>query len=679
MLSNRSLRCATVVMVIALSASGSCSGGSDTNGVTAMVTASGASALSSGPPGTSSGPYVLPADRNTEWSNAGMLTRGGIPSVSWPICNTTPLAPLGGGKDDSAAINNLIQSCRAGSVVQLAAGNFTMGRGTYIALNKGVVLRGAGAGATVLTNPLNLPSTQRNKVGAAVDPVPVIIVGPGRWVNPDGDARCQGLTAYQPRYMQLLSADAAKGSSSITVAKGSIFSPGMIVLLDETSGASWQPDPAQLSTYVWAQPDYSLVWMFHNPGVSGDEAPFPILTPSVNNNYAGIGSGSDAACWFSRQDRPLSELKEIASVSGDTVTFTSPLHMQYLTSRFAELTTFTGGNAPVRNAGIENLTARQGGSGTIEITDAAYSWVKNVEVSGSWGDGVGFFDAFRVELRDSYIHDMAYPNPGGAGYLMSIATASSEILAENNIFVRGNKVMVAQSAGAGSVVAYNYADEGYIGYDDAWQEIGVNGSHMLGAHHMLFEGNRTFNLDSDATHGGSSYQTYFRNWATSQRANFNNGMTGAAISDSTQRNRPFRAAGVMRYTNFVSFVGNVLGVSGVTTASNGYVDDSSRDSPAIWLIGWNDQSPHTPDPTVAKTVIRDGNWDWFLSRQTWLNSAAASLPNSLYLSCKPAFMGSFKWPWVDPTTGATYTLPAKARYDAGSPNSVAATGDACSQ
>ena len=42
-----------------------------------------------------------------------------------------------------------------------------------------------------------------------------------------------------------------------------------------------------------------------------------------------------------------------------------------------------------------------------------------------------------------------------------------------------------------------------------------------------------------------------------------------------------------------------------------------------------------------------------------------AIPNSMYLTSKPAFFGSNPWPWVDPTTGTTYTLPAKARYDAG--------------
>ncbi len=606
-----------------------------------------------------------------------MLSRGGIPSASWPLCNRTPLAPLGGGSDDSTAINALIQSCPAGSVAQLASGTFTIGKDQYVALNKSVVLRGQGAGVTILTNPLNVPTTAANHVQNPVDPVPIIVMGPGRWVNPDGDTRCHGLTSYQTKYMQLLAADAAQHATSVTVADGSIFSAGMIVLLDETSGASWQPDPARLATSVWARSDYSLVWMFHDPSLgSNDDGPFPILTPAVSNNFAGIGSGSDAACWFSRQDRPQAELKEIASVSGNAVTFTSPLHKDYLKSRHAELTTFTGGNAPVQNAGIENLTARQGGNGTIQIVNSAYAWVKNVEVSASWGSGIGVTDSFRIEVRDSYVHDMAHPEPGGAGYLFDINTGSAEILAENNIFIKGNKVMVGRSAGAGSVVAYNYADDGYIGYQDNWQETGVNGSHMLGAHHMLFEGNRTFNLDNDATHGGSVYHTYFRNWSTSQRSTFNNGETGALISDSTQNNHPYRAAGAPRYSNFMSFVGNVLGMKGVTTAAGGYSD--SGETPTIWLIGWNDLSRHAPDPTVAKTVIRDGNWDWYLSQQTWLNSAPAPLPDSLYLSCKPAFMGSNTWPWVDPTTGTTYTLPAKARYDAGTPNIVQATGDACS-
>jgi hypothetical protein len=99
---------------------------------------------------------------------------------------------------------------------------------------------------------------------------------------------------------------------------------------------------------------------------------------------------------------------------------------------------------------------------------------------------------------------------------------TSETLIENGISVRVNKVMVARCAGAGSVVGYNYMDMGYINNNGAWIEIGVNGSHMVGSHHILFEGNYGYNADSDETHGNAIYHTYFRNQLRGIRAPFNN-------------------------------------------------------------------------------------------------------------------------------------------------------------
>src|SRR4029079_17796177 len=73
------------------------------------------------------------------------------------------------------------------------------------------------------------------------------------------------------------------------------------------------------------------------------------------------------------------------------------------------------------------------------------------------------------------------------------------------------------------------------------------------------------------------------------------------------------------------------------------------------------------DSMVAATTIRDGNFDYASNTVLWDN-APQTLPDSLYLSAKPAFFGADRWPWVDPL-GATklYTLPARARFDAGQP------------
>jgi hypothetical protein len=70
--------------------------------------------------------------------------------------------------------------------------------------------------------------------------------------------------------------------------------------------------------------------------------------------------------------------------------------------------------------------------------------------------------------------------------------------------------MVARSSGTGSVIAYNYMDDGFISGSDSWVEIGLNASHLVGSHHVLFEGNYGFNIDSDQTHGNSIYHTFFR-------------------------------------------------------------------------------------------------------------------------------------------------------------------------
>jgi hypothetical protein len=63
-----------------------------------------------------------------------------------------------------------------------------------------------------------------------------------------------------------------------------------------------------------------------------------------------------------------------------------------------------------------------------------------------------------------------------------------------------------------------------------WLEIGVNGSHMVGSHHMLFEGNHSFNLDSDDTHGNSIYHTFFGNYGSGYRARFKS-IRGIVVDD----------------------------------------------------------------------------------------------------------------------------------------------------
>ena len=94
----------------------------------------------------------------------------------------------------------------------------------------------------------------------------------------------------------------------------------------------------------------------------------------------------------------------------------------------------------------------------------------------------------------------------------------------------------------------------------------------------------------------------------------------------------------------------------------------------VWILGYDPERwTITPDATTLSTLIRGGNYDFLQNQVSWTTSLPSqTLPNSLYLKSKPAFFGNDQWPWVDPT-GSTqvYTLPARARYDAGTPFAAA--------
>jgi hypothetical protein len=613
---------------------------------------------------------ILPTARNASanWKMAGMLSVGGIPTRT-SVCAT--LSPLGSDVDDTTQIDNAITACPLGEAVLLRAGTFTIAEGSYIALNKGVTLRGSGPGTTILTR---TDGATPNSFAPGGGPGPMIIAGPQRYNNNTTSAN--------------LTTDAVQGSHSVSVTSASGLSVGQIVLLDEYSGASFQTEPLidpNPHDQILAAPDsgddgcstcFRVQWQLHNPGQSYDD-PLAATTPV---------SGA-AASWFSRQDRPTSEYHKISAISGTTITFDSPITISYRVSHTAQLSHYA--TAFTTLAGIESLTVSNGDNDNIDFIWCAYCWAHQVESKTWLGDGFAINNSFRVQLEEIYVHDADWPVPGGGGYAISLANGSSEILIENSISVIANKVMVARSSGAGSVVAYNYMDDGFISSSgetdgDTWQEIGLNGSHMVGGHHMLFEGNYSFNIDSDDTHGNSIYMTYFRNWATGYRTAFTNILDTpdtTVIDDlndlpkapnGTGTNGPLRAAGSHIYSYWMSFIGNVLGTSGHTSGWTYNCTGGGIPTKCIWDLGWMDIEPQPYDPNVAATAVRDGNYDYVTNSIAWAsNDTAHTLPNSLYLSAKPAFFNAgsgYTWPWVVPNgSPQLHTLPAQARYEAGTP------------
>ncbi|MGY3451451.1 hypothetical protein ACVILH_003793 [Bradyrhizobium sp. USDA 4353] len=610
---------------------------------------------------------LLPADRVAVWT-PGLMSAGGIPNRTTIYRALSP-----SGADDTPAIQAALYAAPIGQVVMLGPGTFVLNEPLLI--SRPVTLRGSGAGVTKLVKPNGARArtsaviagtkgilTPVDPSSYAYDPKPVIIVGPSRWNNgPDSTAS------------RSLVADGSQGATSITLANAAPLRAGDIVLLDEVSGASWQATPSGFPSNARVWQGDRVAWNMHNPVQPGDD--------NGAANAAGPydqtpGVLPKSMSWFARVDRATSEIKEIASVSGATVTFTSPLTISYRTSHDAQLTPYStdpnsGSHAAnnrdihVAHVGVEDLSIIGGADGALRFETAAYSWAKAIEVTQWLGEGVAINNSFRVELRDSYIHAGSWPQPGGAGYALSLAWGSSEVLIENNILVDVCKTMVFRSSGAGSVVGYNYADDSFDFDNPGWVEVGINASHMAGSHHVLFEGNLSHNADSDFTHGNAIYLTFFRNHLTGQRQRF--------VDRSG-----LRTIGLAYGSWWDSFVGNVLGQSGRMRGWS-YDDPSMAANAArwgqggmgnIWMLGYDPERwTMGPDPKTLATVIRGGNFDYLTNTVVWTEGLQARpLPASLYLNAKPAFFGDLSWPWVDPAGDPKlHTLPAKARLDAGTP------------
>jgi hypothetical protein len=594
----------------------------------------------------------------TAW-RPGVTYTGGIPNRT-TVCATIQASTYGSGaRDATAGIQAALDGCPAGQVVLLSAGRFLI-NADILYIRRSITLRGAGAGNTFLQR-TNGAIDRLDVIGVAK---PVIIVGQSRWT-------------YGPTSTNL-SMDGAKGANSIVVDNTSNLSPGMLVLIDELSGARWRPDPQGFGRQVWASADWRTVWQMHLPHVDiiDDSDDSDAIGPYDIDRATGARIRPPAAMsWFSRQDRPTAEIHEISAISGNTVAFTTPLHINYRRSLNAQLTYLS--YPAVRGAGIEGMTVTGGDDGDIRFVNAVSSWAKNIEVATWRGEGFALDSSHRIEVRDSYIHDAAFSEPGGGAYAISFSGGSSECLIENSIVVRANKVIVSRCSGAGSVVGYNYMDEGFINSNPSWAEMGVGGSHMVGPHHMLFEGNYSFNGDNDHTHGSSIYHTYFRNHLSGYRPAFTTN-TGFPVDDIRNIpgpvNGPRRAAGASAFSYWMSFVGNVLGLAGHVS---GWTYEKNDADDAIWAIGWENHSDlFNPDLTLAGNLLRDGNYDYLTNSVHWHGiggggSAPATLPSSLYMASRPAFFGSNPWPWVTPDQSTKlYTLPAKARFDAGTPNTV---------
>ena len=654
---------------------------------------------------------VLPSynDAYANWKNAGMALAGGIPNRT-TICAT--VEPLGAGKDDYNNIQNAINACPAGEVVQLGAGSFSVHLADLpIQISSGISLRGTGtcSGASspycetsiTVTDGI-LPYTggtcgtdPSHQVACPNGGPTEILMAP---VSPDYNyswAQCGnvGATVGTDCGATPLAADAAQGQTTIQVTSTSGFTVGSWVLIDEASGAGWVADPINEWTgfgQVWAASD----WL----SSSGSPATGRVLWSKAEENADNwdFSSGvypyqaNTPGCWWSYCDRPTAELHKIVSIGTGpcpgakcTLTFDDPLTIAFRQSGnhnaqvYAKLygsnSSFTSPVSFLEKAGVENISLLRAANGGLEMEFCANCWVKGTEVGDWYGGGISIEYSARSEFNTDYIHHCWDSVNSGGEYPLALSSASTEILVTNSIINFGGKGMVARAGGAGSVVSYNYVDDQMYdaesGIGDYWLDMDINASHFSGPHHVLFEGNWGDNLDSDNTHGNATYMTFFRNESTGMRTPFTDPSIDKAVDDFTgvgyacssgpsscflNAPGPLRATGPMAYNYWFAFVGNTLGLAGETTAANGWTYKGDWNGKRIYMLGWNagngGQDPYL-NGTHGSYIFINGNYDYVTGKVTWAGSPIA-LPNSFYLSSEPAFFlagSGYPWPWVTPT------------------------------
>jgi hypothetical protein len=490
--------------------------------------------------------------------------------------------------DPGDDIQRAIDACPEGHVVKLAAGTFSIS--STLMLTKGVVLRGAGSqGAPSGTT---LVKTNGETVIA---------------IGTDRDSICYGGTGHP------LTEDGQKESTRIAIGSAAgDFAPGDLALVDLVDDAAVD---------------------------EGD------------CNY------------FKRVDhRSVAQRLEIAAVdaSAGVVTSSSPLHWSFQAAApyHAEITRVT---RPVtRWAGVEELRINGGSNpgylgqmaGGIDVSNAAYCWVRDVQTDGTIGGmHVSMTGTYRCVVRDSYFHHSADYGFGRDCYGIVLRCGAAENLIENNIVRYMNKPILFNASGGGNVVAYNYVDNAWA-TPATWQEVNID-SHCSFPHMELIEGNLAPHMGATTTHGAAGYLTFYRNFASSQ---FAPPAVYGSTAPQTGNVTAFQFDGGDVGMNVL---GNVLGAEGVSVVYEAY----GKGAFSIFALG--DGGAGSDDVAVT-SLFRHGNYDYVKRDVSWdAATARRELPPSFYRKRAPDWWPTgTPWPWVGPDLRPMVgVLPAKARAD----------------
>jgi hypothetical protein len=557
---------------------------------------------------------ILDPTRAIDWTLVGVV--GGIPK------RTTVCATLNPGAT-GAQINTAIQSCPAGQVVMLTAGNYSISD-TGIVMKSGVTLRGAGADKTLM---VFTATTYCNNQNACI-----CFAGSNDW---GGDSRAlPGGSNYAD-----WTGGYAQGSNQLTLANvGSTGIPvGQYIHLDQAN-----------DTQVGAD--------------------FFVCDSTAAHCSLEGGNGGRT---INNVLRSQVQIVRVTAVNGNTYTISPPLYSPNW--RASQTPAVWWATTVLQNAGVEDLSVdatNSGGATNVSMVNAASDWVKGVRLLRTCQcqrDLIQLMDAAHCTIESNYL----YGTQGKSVNYGIESYVASDNLVQNNILQHVVSPMMVQPA-LGSVLAYNYAindtyDDGFASNPLHWMSAEIS-QHNAGVEYNLYEGNIGPGIGADVIHGNQLANTLFRNYLLGSDPGRTDA-TGAVV--------------LLSYNRYHNIVGNVLGTPGYTTT---YEINNDFGKPAtVFNLGSGD-STVPDDPMVGTTTMRWGNWDVVTGTAHFTVSdvpsgispygnavpASRDLPPSFYLTAKPAFWpSSMPWPPIGPDVaggtetglgGHVYNNPAKNCY-----------------
>lgn len=569
---------------------------------------------------------ILPADRIIPWDPG---PRGGITSPTTIFCNVTNSIPgtnivcVGNGTtDDYRAMQAAANLCPSNQVIYLPPGTYKL-TNTVTVTKSGVVVRGAGTNLTFTKyyGPTGGDGWSfGNNSGT---------IGDVNWTG--------GFT---------------KGTTTITVSSTNGYPVGAIVVVATTNNIANGSDPN-----TW---------------------PLFAVGNTNNSGYADVYTGYKSGRYS------LGHLARITNATSTTLSIDPPLPTDYTNGQnlVFKMSTFT------ERVGIENLTIIDSATNAyagnhLVFYECANSWFSNIFSVKVSATHVRFSKCLWCAGIDSWIDDgLAFT--ANASYGLELYLYSTACLIQNNVFQRCLNAVQLVTASQ-NVIAYNFTTNNVGPNDSRRMSFDFAANH--GAHPCmnLFEGNKGDKTFADAIHGTGSHFVYLRNWFRAWGSNntpgYSTGFVYAVVAaDWAWGNR------------FVSAVGNILGTTNINTNTFGWASfdymhtnpptGPDFQDPAIYQVGYFNSAgiSSSKDTNVLYTLLLYNNLVSYTNGPYQIlntESNATAMPDSYYLTNKPAWFGGWQWPPMDPlrSTNRIGIIPAEARYFAlADPGAAASNG-----